>query len=207
MPLVDSELGPIPEGWQAHKLSEIVETQYGYTASAQEAPVGPKYLRGMDINKTSYIEWDRVPYCPIGDNDYRSYRLAPGDIVVIRMADPGKAGIVEKDIDAVFASYLIRLKPWLATLSWYHLFYYLSSDAYQNYVNGASTGATRRVLALVYSPMYYCHCQQIISCCVLRKKRWSLRQLMSNLLDQNANLRRTRDLLLPRLISGRTRCS
>ena len=26
------------------------------------------------------------------------------------MADPGKAGIVEEDIDAVFASYLVRLK-------------------------------------------------------------------------------------------------
>ena len=30
----------------------------------------------------------------------------------------------------------------------------------------------------------------------------TLRQSLNNLLDRNANLRRTRDLLLPRLVSG-----
>ena len=40
-----------------------------------------------------------------------SYRLARGDVVIIRMADPGKVGIVEADVDAVFASYLIRIQP------------------------------------------------------------------------------------------------
>src|SRR5438128_4541099 len=47
------------------KLSNLVETQYGYTESASEVEVGPQYLRGMDINKTSYIQWNSVPYCPI----------------------------------------------------------------------------------------------------------------------------------------------
>ena len=30
----------------------------------------------------------------------------------------------------------------------------------------------------------------------------AIRRLLNNLLDKNANLRRTRDLLLPRLVSG-----
>src|SRR5208283_288747 len=41
--------------------------------------------------------------------DHDKYRLSLGDILVIRMADPGKVGIVEQDVDAVFASYLVRL--------------------------------------------------------------------------------------------------
>jgi type I restriction enzyme S subunit len=93
---VASPLGPIPQGWEVLKLSSLVETQYGYTESADSEPVGPRYLRGMDINKTSYIEWDSVPFCPISAEDYPRYKLRLGDILVIRMADPGKVGIVEQ---------------------------------------------------------------------------------------------------------------
>ena len=109
-----------------------------------DKPVGPKYLRGMDINKSSFIQWDAVPYCPISAGDLESYRLRVGDIVVIRMADPGKVGIVEKNIEAVFASYLIRLKIRDQTLTPYYLFHFLLSDRYQDYVSGASTGTTRK---------------------------------------------------------------
>lgn len=62
---VDSTLGPIPQGWEVKKLAEFVGTKYGYTESTNAEPAGPKYLRGMDINKTSYIDWSEVPYCPI----------------------------------------------------------------------------------------------------------------------------------------------
>jgi len=125
---VDSPLGMIPEGWVVKKLSEFVDTQYGYTESAQKEKVGPKYVRGTDINKTSYIQWDSVPYCPIGPEKHAQYKLFVGDIVVIRMADPGKVGIIEKKIDAVFASYLIRFHIKNDNLTPYYLFYFLLSD-------------------------------------------------------------------------------
>ncbi len=125
--MVDSELGKIPEGWEVRRLSDLVETQYGYTESASEDEVGPKFLRGTDINKTSYIDWPTVPYCPINPSDYEKYRLNKEDIVVIRMADPGKVGIVEKDVEAIFASYLIRLKLISNSLTPYYLFYFLLS--------------------------------------------------------------------------------
>lgn len=65
--LVDSELGKMPEGWRPGKLSELCITQYGFTASATEEPVGPKFLRVTDINKRNWIEWGAVPYCQIND--------------------------------------------------------------------------------------------------------------------------------------------
>ena len=104
VPRVDSPLGPIPRGWEVRKLADFVTTKYGYTESTNAEPVGPKYLRGMDINKASYIDWSAVPYCPITPADNEAYRLKVGDVVVIRMADPGKVGIVEQEVDAVFAS-------------------------------------------------------------------------------------------------------
>ncbi len=44
----------VPEGWERKQLAEIFNTQYGFTESATDDPVGPKFLRGTDINKTSY---------------------------------------------------------------------------------------------------------------------------------------------------------
>jgi len=200
--MVESESGMIPEDWKVAKLSTLVDTQYGYTESASEVPIGPKYLRGMDINKTSYIQWDTVPYCSIDENDYSKYKLAPGDILVIRMADPGKVGIVEKNIDAVFASYLVRLHIKSVSISPYYLFYFLLSDRYQSYVSGASTGTTRKSASAgviadtdLFLPTddIRNHFERHISL---------LRNAINNLLDRNLNLRRTRDLLLPKLISG-----
>ena len=200
--MVESELGPIPEGWRVRKLSTMVETQYGYTESATTHPVGPKYLRGMDINKFSYIQWDKVPYCPISGSDHAAYRLKVGDIVVIRMADPGKVGIVEKDIDAVFASYLIRLKICDSSLPPYYLFSFLLSDSYQDYVTGASTGTTRKSASagvITDVPMLVPDSAT--------SERYELqirdiRQMLNNLVDRNSILCTTRDFLLPKLISG-----
>ena len=108
----ESELGKIPYGWSVRSLQELCEKpQYGYTASARTDPVGPKFLRIMDINKTDWIEWSTVPFCDISDSNLTKYRLKKGDIVIARMADPGHGAMVEEDVDAVFASYLIRFRP------------------------------------------------------------------------------------------------
>ncbi len=109
---VDSELGEIPEGWEVKTLGEICyKPQYGYTASANNTPIGPKFLRITDINKKAWIEWESVPYCEITKDDFEKYRLHKGDILIARMADPGHGCMIEGDREAVFASYLIRFRP------------------------------------------------------------------------------------------------
>ena len=200
--MVESELGMIPEGWEVIKLSELVSTQYGYTESANAEEVGPKYVRGMDINKTSYINWGQVPYCAIDDYMYLKYKLFPGDILIIRMADPGKVGIVERNIEAVFASYLIRLIIKNEKVKPNFLYHLLMSDYYQDYISGASTGTTRKSASagvitdinLILPPKNIGDNFDI--------QITDLRKLLNILLDKNENLRCTRDLLLPRLISG-----
>jgi type I restriction enzyme S subunit len=202
VPLVDSELGSIPEGWTACSLSDLVSTQYGYTESATSKPIGPRFLRGMDINKTSYVDWSRVPYCPIAASDLDRYRLVRGDVLVIRMADPGKVGIVEQDVNAVFASYLIRVRPVDARIDPYVLFYFMSSDQYQSFVSGASTGTTRKSLSAslitsISTALPPSELQQLFVSQVA-----PLRGLVTGLVSANTTLRNSRDLLLPRLISG-----
>ena len=200
--VVESELGLIPQGWEVQRLSDLVETQHGYTESATEDEVGPKFVRGKDINKNSYIDWDTVPFCPIESEKYAKYQLHTDDILVIRMADPGKVTIIEKEIDAVFASYLIRLKLISNRLSPYYLFYTLLDERYQNYIYGASTGTTRRSASagvmtsfalVVPTDQVRDRFEMLID---------SLRKTLNVLLEKNTKLRQTHDLLLPKLISG-----
>jgi len=200
--MVDSALGKIPEGWDVKLLSDVIQTQYGYTESSSEEEIGPKFVRGKDINKTSYIDWQTVPYCKIRDDEYPKYKLNKGDIVVIRMADPGKVGIVERDIDAVFASYLVRLKDASSLLTTYYLFYFLISDRYQSYISGASTGTTRKsASAGVLTGIKIC----IPPKALLEKFEAEvriIRKLLNNLVEKNSVLCSARDILLPKLISG-----
>lgn len=136
----------IPEGWKRQYLGCAVTTQYGHTASASDREVGPKFVRGMDINKRSFIDWSTVPYCPEQGIDFKKYALVPGDILVIRMADPGKVAIVEKPIRAIFASYLVRLKvrnPDIVPPIF--LFMTLMEERYQGFIGASSGGSTRKV--------------------------------------------------------------
>ena len=200
--LVSSDFGLIPEGWDYARLSDLVSTQYGYTESASLDQVGPRFLRGMDINKTSFIDWSSVPFCPVSEFDRQKFAVQVGDVFVIRMADPGKVGICEREIDAVFASYLVRLRPTNNRITQYYLFFTLNDHHYQVWVSGASTGATRKSISakVMTEPSIVVPSTEILG--RFDDAVRPLRKLMNSLLAQNAVLREARDLLLPRLVSG-----
>lgn len=193
----------VPEGWEKKHLSEVLNTQYGFTETATNEPVGPKFLRGTDINKTSYIDWSNVPHCPEEKLDFKKYALKRDDIVVIRMADPGKVAIVEKDVKAVFASYLVRLslKAGVAIPPLY-LFCVLSDDLYQGFITGASGGATRKSASAKLLVDFDLLIPPVSLLELFVERVQPLRRQIGVLLDQNASLRSARDLLLPRLMNG-----
>ncbi|KEH91724.1 restriction endonuclease subunit S [Clostridium novyi] len=192
----------VPKGWSKVHLSEIVSTQYGFTESALNEDTGVKYLRGKDINKTSYINWSSVPWCKIEDNQKDKYALKKHDILVIRMADPGKVGIVEEDIEAVFASYLIRININNDNIKPYYLFYFLNSDFYQQFISQSSTGATRKSAnaKLITDVDILMPEKKVIE--QFETKITDLRVLLNNLLQQNQKLKEARDILIPKLIMG-----
>lgn len=101
----------IPDGWEFKTLGDVSsEISYGYTASACSDPVGPKFLRITDI-QNDFVNWTKVPYCQISEDDRKKYRLDIGDICVARTgATTGVTYTVRENKDAVFASYLIRYR-------------------------------------------------------------------------------------------------
>jgi type I restriction enzyme S subunit len=98
------------KGWETKELAEVSAINYGYTESASSEPVGPRFLRITDI-QNDHVDWESVPYCKIDSAGLPKYRLASGDIVFARTgATTGKSFLVDDPPDAVFASYLIRLR-------------------------------------------------------------------------------------------------
>jgi type I restriction enzyme, S subunit len=98
--------------WQTMELGQIAASvDYGVTASAAQHPVGPKFLRITDIQNGS-VDWEQVPWCQCDHRSAIESRLRPGDIVFARTgATTGKSFLIRGcPPDAVFASYLIRVR-------------------------------------------------------------------------------------------------
>ncbi len=192
----------VPEGWERKHLSDLVTTQYGFTETATNESIGPKFLRGTDINKTSYIDWSTVPFCPEDKLDFNKYALQVGDILVIRMADPGKVAIVESEEKAIFASYLVRFTQKTDNIPALYLFYALLDDAYRGFIAGASGGSTRKSASAKLLTDFNISVPPKHFTSLFIEKVYPLRQQIQILLRQNSRLREARDLLLPRLMNG-----
>ena len=101
----------LPNGWTWTTVEKIAQQiHYGYTESATNDPIGPKFLRITDIQNNS-VNWDSVPYCRIDEVKQQQYLLKENDLVFARTgATVGKSFLIQGSIpDAVFASYLIRI--------------------------------------------------------------------------------------------------
>ncbi len=129
--------------WPLISLKQICNTQYGYTASADDFNVGPKYLRITDI-ASGPIDWESVPYCKISESDYPKYRLNAGDIVIARTGNTtGYAKLIREDNNAIFASYLVRIKIKSDLAYSGYIGRLVESDIYKNFVKSIKGGAAQ----------------------------------------------------------------
>ncbi len=109
--MAESTRHDLPDRWKWARLGDhVARPEYGYTASATEEPIGPKFLRITDI-QDGRVDWDSVPYCKLDGDTKREYLLQSGDIVVARIgATTGKSFLITQSPETAFASYLIRIR-------------------------------------------------------------------------------------------------
>ncbi len=126
------------------KLRDICsDISYGYTASASLVQTGPKFLRITDITN-GRINWETVPFCKISGKDFSKYKLNVGDIVIARTgATTGYNAIIKKEVEAVFASYLIRFQISRNIADPFFVGYVLQSSNFQEYVNAIAGGSAQ----------------------------------------------------------------
>ena len=133
----------LPDGWMWTSLDDITDIiQYGHTESASTQKIGPKFLRITDI-QDGQVDWSSVPYCKCSDAEHQKYQLAPGDIVFARTgATTGKSYLIQSCPDAVFASYLIRLRVADAIYSKY-LSTFFESSSYWSQITQVKKGSAQ----------------------------------------------------------------
>ncbi|MCI5197009.1 MAG: hypothetical protein D3919_12440 [Candidatus Electrothrix sp. AW5] len=129
--------------WAEKKLGDIAKISYGYTAKANQAKIGPRFLRITDI-KPHGVDWNTVPFCQIDDKQHKKHRLQSGDIVFARTgATTGKSYLITNPPNAVCASYLIKLSIDDTTISPNFLSRFFQTNQYWKIINGQISGSTQ----------------------------------------------------------------
>ena len=132
--------------WKECTLAEVSEDiSYGFTESASQDPIGPKFLRITDI-ANGRVDWNAVPYCPISDADRKKYQLIPGDIVIARTGASTGANYILSEADpkdVVYASYLIRYRIDGSLADPRFVGYCLQAPSWKSYVEGVSGGSAQ----------------------------------------------------------------
>ena len=110
MRLYETDIGTIAPDWQIVPLKDVAEKpQYGLTAKAAKSG-DTRFLRITDITDKG-VNWASVPFCAAPKRKIDACRLKSGDIVFARIgATTGKSYMITDPPDAVFASYLIRVR-------------------------------------------------------------------------------------------------
>lgn len=132
------------KNWKETTLGEISKSvEYGYTESSTQEQIGPKFLRITDI-QDDFIDWKNVPYCPISKKDRKKYRLEIGDVVIARTGNStGATATIKEDIDAVFASYLIRFKIDPEKADYNYIDFLLRSNFWKGFVKSVKGGSAQ----------------------------------------------------------------
>jgi type I restriction enzyme S subunit len=122
----------LPPHWKRASLGEHCERpEYGFTGRAVDEQLGPRLLRITDI-QDGLVDWNKVPFVDLEMEKVERYRLNPGDLVLARIgASTGKAFLVCECPDAIFASYLIRIRTKHNLLPEFLNFYFNSFSYWQ----------------------------------------------------------------------------
>jgi type I restriction enzyme S subunit len=103
-----------PMGWQSGRLGDvIVETQYGISSPADTDNKGTAVIRMNNIDSGGGLDLNDLKYLSLESKELKRYALEPGDLLFNRTNGKelvGKTGLWQGQMEAVLASYLIRVR-------------------------------------------------------------------------------------------------
>jgi type I restriction enzyme S subunit len=217
--MVESEMGLIPEGWPVWNIGELFEFHigggWGEDTKDGEFTCPAHVIRGTDIPPARTGNLDGCPLRYHKKSNLASRILEPWDIVFevsggSKGQPVGRALLVHPKIlsalgrDVMCASFCKLLRPKTSRVGVTHLYQYLL-EIYSNGIiekyQVQSTGITNFKFAVFLEDAKLAVPTEDI--------RGEFEQLCRPILDsvsvlgcKNENLRKTRDLLLPKLVSG-----
>jgi type I restriction enzyme S subunit len=108
------EAPEVPEGWEIAALQDLTRrVQYGLSNKADAGARGGVAILRMGNIQGGRIDAGDLKYVDPREVDVRAFRVRRGDILFNRTNSPelvGKAAVFDLDLEAVFASYLVRVE-------------------------------------------------------------------------------------------------
>ncbi|RMD84558.1 MAG: restriction endonuclease subunit S [Lentisphaerae bacterium] len=220
VPLVDSPLGPIPQGWEVVPFEKLLLSMkggdWGRDQVTDAETVKVKVVRGTDFKEVGYGGQLRVPERYIKPSSFKNRGLKVGDIIIENSVNAksrciGTTLLVDDHIldrlgrNAIAASFckVFRLgDPQLAALVHLHIRHLRENSRMEYYQNVAANGignfqakkfAKEEHLALPTDKLLLSKMNEHIN---------SIFKAISVYGAKIAILLQTRDLLLPKLLSG-----
>lgn len=217
--MVESELGSIPEGWRGEPLGALLEHHigggWGQEEESDEFPVAAYVIRGTDMPDVRLAALGKSPLRFHKESNFRTRKLQPGDIVFevsggSKDQPVGRSVLLSSHIFStadqpiICASFcrLVRANPKaiLPELLQLHFERIYDNREIMKYQT-QSTGITNFKFTVFLEKELVLVAPEALQ----EKFRDSVKplyDLASVLGVKNTNLRTTRDLLLPKLISG-----
>ena len=196
-----------PDQVRSVRVREVADSiQYGHTASAVSRKEGPRFLRITDIQEGA-VDWDSVPSCNIVAEEVPKYRLSPGDLVFARTgATTGKSFLIRNCPEALFASYLIRVRASKDVDPRYLAFFFQSPDYWHQIERGkrgiGQPNVNGKTLGEIELPLPPLHEQRRIVA-EIEKQFTRLEAGVTALRRVQANLKRYRAAILKAACEGR----
>jgi len=200
VPLVDSPLGPIPQGWEVVAFTEISDVLNGGTPKT----TSPEYWNGdipfftpRDVLDCFYVQETDKHLTELGLSKCASHLYPPDTVFITARGTVGKVALPSMPMAMNQSCYALRAKSAIS-----QRFLFLMTLEQVEYLKTNTGGSTFDTIVVdtfrrmrVVKPT-----QNLIG--AFTQKVDAVFEQVNNLQRQTQNLRRTRDLLLPRLLSG-----
>jgi type I restriction enzyme S subunit len=197
--MVESEIGPIPEGWQVRQLAEVAEVN-GRSLRNGHAPDEIAYV---DIASVSPGRIDKIERMPFASAPSRARRIVRhGDIIwsAVRPNRRSYSLILNPPPHLIVSTGFAVITP--VALPYTYLYHALTTDDFVGYLTNHATGAAYPAVAA----KDFEEASALVPPRPLADRFHDLTEPLllerHNLIAQSEVARRTRDLLLPKLVSG-----
>ena len=210
VPMVESELGPIPQGWEVKQLSEVAQLHRGKSYRSKnlvKEGEGLPFLSLKNIDREGGFRNDGLKWY---DGEFKDTQVATSNDIVMALTDmTQERKVVARSARVpdfehekyVFSMDLLKIVPY-KTIQTDFLYALLRYSNFPKILKEYANGTT----VLHLSPDHVQSCKLVLPTDEFRQRYAgivkSVRQQNDFLQKKNANLRQTRDLLLPKLISG-----
>jgi len=194
--------GALPEDWKICEFEDFVDVSDGTHDSPKNSIYGYPLVTGKNI-KNGFIDLSDTYLISQDDHDKIQKRshLSPGDIIVSNIGTIGSTAMIFKQPNFSVKNVII-IRPQKSSASNY-IYTFIKSNNTQLVFQNEMSGASQQFLSLSYMRKFKILVPSQIVLSKFEKIVGELYRLENLLFDKNQLLQQTRDLLLPRLLSGK----